>query len=275
MDLPDEPRLRWIISQAAALLERGAKPASGLVLPTPEFFPDRFDGTQRAIAALLERIVEHAGLAGTNVAPRRVAPGGEAPATSCGSGGCCGDATAGAALERVVRGDDGSYEVAIDLGEVRNPIVLTTTLARSAAWIFLTEADARAAAPDDPEALADLTAVLLGFGVLLANGSYIYRKGCGGVQVGSATAMTVDELAVALAIFCRLHDMLPRAARKHLDPTPAAYFDKANDWAASNAAVLKALATDPASLRGGDFAMQPARGWLGRLFGGGGTARVR
>ena len=61
MDLPAEPQLRWILSRTATLLEQGAEPVRGLVLPTGEFFPDRFDASPKAVATLMTRVQDHAG----------------------------------------------------------------------------------------------------------------------------------------------------------------------------------------------------------------------
>ncbi len=58
-----------------------------------------------------------------------------------------------------------------------------------------------------PAGLAiDLASVWLGFGVITCNGSYIYSKSCGGVRGASATSLPVEELALALAIHCKLHN---------------------------------------------------------------------
>jgi hypothetical protein len=276
MDLPAEPRLRWILSRTAAILELGVKPASGLVLPIEDFFPDRFDGTPRSVAALMTRIQGHAGRSDLKIVLALLTPEGEAQAVSCASGACGSSGAIDTRLDRVARRDDGSYGVALGTGEARNPVVLTTTLVRAVASIFLIETHAFAAAPEaEREPLTDLAAVLLGFGVLVANGSYIYMKGCGGVRVHSATALPVDEAALALGIFCRLHGLSARTARKHLDATPAAYFDKACAWAQSNAATMKTLGTKPAAVRAGEYALEPARSWLARALGLGRKGRER
>ena len=120
--------------------------------------------------------------------------------------------------------------------------MLTTALVRSVAHMFMNEAGAYdGIASRDREPLTDLAAVLLGFGVLATNGSHIYKKGCGGVMVHSATRMPVDELTVALAIFCKLHDVSERTAARHLELTPRSHFDEAWAFASSNAAVAAGL----------------------------------
>lgn len=286
MDLPAEPQLRWILSNTATLLELGAEPVRGLILPTGEFFPDRFDGTPKSVAALVTRIQAHAGLSDLKTELALVTPEGEAvtESCSCGTGGSCGTSgsccSSGAQVDgrinRLVRREDGSYLVTVGTGEGRSPVALTTVLVRAVASMFMTEADGYSGVPAlEREPLTDLAAVLLGFGVLMANGAYIYHKGCGGVQVTSATKMPVDELAVALGIFCRLFDVSERTAAKHLEVTPVEHFDEGYAWASSNASVMKLLRKNPDAVRAGQYTLSPARSWLARVLGMGGKKPAR
>ena len=267
MDLPSAPQLRWILSHVASLLELGAEPVRGLILPNGEFFPDRFDGSPGSVAALLERVQDHAGLAHLKVELAIVTPESEAQAASCSSGACGGEGKIEVKLDRVARREDGGYRVAIGAGEIRSPVALTTGMVRAAACMFMIEADAyRGTLDGDREALTDLAGVMLGFGVLLANGSYLYSKGCHGVEVRSATRMPVDELTVALGLFCRLFDVPERTAAKYLDVTPAEHFDEGYAWASSNAAVVRLLRARPDAVRAGEFSLSPARSWLSRAL---------
>lgn len=86
------------------------------------------------------------------------------------------------------------------------------------------------------------------------------------MNVAVATRMTVDEIGVALAVFCKLFEADPRVARGQLDPTPRAHFDEACVWADSNAKVIRLLADDPQSVAAGSYSLNEARGWLSRLF---------
>jgi hypothetical protein len=269
MDLPAETQLRWILRHTAALLELGAEPVRGLVLPNGEFFPDRFDGSPPAVAALMARIQGHAGLGDLPVELSILTPEGEEAAkVSCSSGACGGGGKVDFELERVVRRDDGSYAVAIGAGEIRSPVVLTTSMVRAVSCMFMTEADAyRGTLAVDREPLTDLAGVMLGFGVLLANGSYLYMKGCSGVSVHSATRMPVDEITVALGLFCRLFDVSERAAARHLELTPGEHFEEGYAWASSNASVVRLLRKSPDTVRAGDYALSPSRSWLARVLG--------
>jgi hypothetical protein len=267
MDLPAEPQLRWILGNTAMLLEQGAEPVRGLILPTGEFFPDRFDGSRGAVESFMLRMQEHAGLGDLKVELGVVAPEAEAQTVSCSSGACGGTGKIEARAD-VARRDDGVYRVALRAGDLKTPMMLATALVRSVSAMFLTEADAyRGVLDSDREALTDLTGTLLGFGVLVANGSYLYMKGCSGVAVHSATKMPVDEATVALALFCKLFDAPERTASKHLEPTQREHFDEAAAWASSNGAVVRLLRKDPAAVRAGDYKLSPARTWLARVLG--------
>src|SRR6185295_5343813 len=95
------------------------------------------------------------------------------------------------------------------------------------------------------------------------------------VQVQSATKMPVDEITVALGLFCRLFDVPERAAKKHLELTPAEHFDEGYAWASSNASVVRMLRASPEAVRAGEYTLSPARSWLARVLGVGAKRRPR
>jgi len=85
--------------------------------------------------------------------------------------------------------------------------------------------------------------------------------------VAVATHMTVDELSLALAMYCKMHGENPRVARRHLDATPKMHFDEAVVWAESNTKVINLVASDPATIGEGGYSLNQARGWFSRLIG--------
>ncbi len=269
MDLPAEPRIRWMLHRTAALLEQGAEPVRGIILPTEEYFPDVFDGSPQSVVALMKRIQTHAGLSDLNVELQFVTPEGEtASAGGCGSGACGPGGKIETRLDRVGRRKDGSYVISIGTGEVGHPVVLTTALVRAVASMFMTEADAyNDVRPEDREPATELAATMLGFGVLVANGSHVVVKGCGGSKVHSATKLTTDELTLALAVFCRSFGVDMRTAHKHLDSVPRESFDRAETWVRANGAVVRRLRDDPEGIRNDRFVLDQAEGWMSRIFG--------
>ena len=268
MELLGETQIRWTLRTTARLLSDGAEPVRGLVLPTGAFFPDAFDGSPKAVAALCARIQDHAGLADVPTEVKIAAPDGSVQKASCSSGACGGGGQVDTKLDRVSKRSDGTYVIGLAAGETRHPVALTTTLARAVALIFLVESGAiESTPPRDIEATVDLAAVLLGFGVLMANGSHIYQKGCGGVAVHSATKMSVEEIGTALALFCALHDVPDRVAQKHLTTTPLEAFDEGAVWCASNRKIVKMLRSDPVAIEEERYELGEARSWLARALG--------
>lgn len=266
MELPAEPRIRWMLHRTAALLEQGAEPVNGIILPTEEFFPDIFDATPKAVDALLKRIQAHAGLSDVDIELTFVTPEGET-AGGCSSGACGPGGKVETRLERVGRRKDGSYVITVGTGEVGHPVVLTTVLVRCVASVFMTEAEAyNSIKPADRESVTDLAAAMLGFGVLIANGSHVVVKGCGGAKTHSATRLTTHELTLALAIFCRSFGEDMRVAYKHLDPVPREHFNRAEAWVRTNAAVVRRLREDPQGIRDDAFVLDQTESWVSRVF---------
>lgn len=79
--------------------------------------------------------------------------------------------------------------------------------------------------------------------------------------------MVVDELTVALALFCKLHGVPYRTASRELDLTPRVHFDEGASWADSNAKVMLLMKSDPNAVKNGSFTLSEGRGWFSRLFG--------
>lgn len=149
-----------------------------MVLPTGEFFPDHFQRTEEGVARLLRRVVKLAGLSDLNIGLRVVVPEQDAlGGGGCSSGACGVGGGASAKVPRLTEEADG-WTVNVGQGEVGNPIVLTTGLIRAVAAIFMREMDLhRFFLGREAEGGVDLAGVLLGFGVILANGAHVYQKG--------------------------------------------------------------------------------------------------
>jgi hypothetical protein len=116
-------------------------------------------------------------------------------------------------------------------------------------------------------ATAEIAATLCGFGLLLLSGACVYTKSCGGLRAHQGTQLDVPSSAIALALFLRLHDVKPAAARRHLDTTQREAFDEALRWVDSKTALLEALRVHPESLADGVFPVEETKGIFARLFG--------
>jgi len=265
MDLPNDDALRWIVQSYASLraAHGEAIDAPELLLPTGEFFPDHFERDAKSVVALLKRMIGYAPIADdVPLEIRFVEPDGAGGGGGCGTG-ACGTGGRGAAPRDAITEADDRYVLDVDVSDVSDPAVLTTSLARAIGALVLHEADD---VPEDIGAMSEIVAAACGYGVLLHNGSYVYGKSCGGARVHQATHLSVAEHAVVLALFCRLHGVKPGVARGHLGTTQREAFDEAVAWCDSNEAIVDALRDRPAVLEEGLFTIEPVRGVFGRLF---------
>jgi hypothetical protein len=244
----------------------------GLVSPTPEFFPERPDGSPRPLPALFRRTLEHAGLADVSVEVSLQVPeddglgGGGCASGACGPGGASAGGGSGDAPLLARQGS--GYAVALPVALAASPPLLGAHLARMVAAIFLHEADAfRSLDRREADGAVDVAAVLLGFGVILSNGSHVVSKGCGGIRVARGTSLPVEEVGVALALFANLFGTDARDVRRHLEPTQKEAFDEAAAWVRANESVVRMLRQSPDAIATDAYRLRPARGWLARTLG--------
>jgi hypothetical protein len=258
MDLPSDDSLRWLVSTYARLRARYGEAigAPVAVQPTGEFFPDEFKLDAPSIERLLRRMIRYSpvaddlGLELVFVAPEEGGAGGGCGSSACGAGG-------GRSVLRSVQELDDGYRVLVPAADVRNPELLTTSLARAVGALVLAEAGEEVDAGED-----ELAAVACGFGVLLANGAAVWAKSCGGLRMAQATSLSVEELTVALALFLAVHGQ--RMPRAHLGATQREALDLATAWVESNPLLVETLRDRPAALEKGLFDLEPVRGLLGR-----------
>ncbi len=270
MELPNNEVRRGLVSAYAYLLDRLEVSASGsdvrpIVLPNGEFFPDVFTGDEASVQRMLDRLLEHAGLSDMAVVARFW---GEPEDASCGTGACGSCAPAQAEPEKVERLVDAGehWQINVLPPEVGQPVVLSSALCRAVALAVLREADAP---PQDlPLDLAvDLTAVALGYGVLLLEGSHIYRKSCGGPSVARSTLLGPIEVALVLALSAAVRGQSLRKVPKLLSPTQQEALAEASAWADSNPALVQALRAHPERIARGEFELKEPSSWLGRWLG--------
>ena len=278
MDLPANDACRELVRRYARVLdtfaaELGERP---MVLPNSDFFPDAFRADEASVLRLVKRLCKHAGMSDIPIGVRLVATGEGAAAGGCGTGACstgsCGPATGEGEPEqpvaRVAEAAEGWLLSVYDV-ELAHPSLLTTRLVRALAGVFLAETSSSQAAVEPPLGVSiDLTAVALGFGALMLEGSHVYQKGCGGPSVAQLTTLSVSELAVAFALFIERGDHKARAALRELSATQQELVSKACAWARSNRTPLALLRTAPAQLIDSPLEFSQARPWLARLIEG-------
>ena len=266
MDLPNNEVRRGLVAAYAQVVEslKLLETERALVLPNGEFFPDVFTGDEPSVQRLLDRLLEHAGLADMAIVARfwgEAEPG-------CGTGACgsCGPTQAEPEqVERLLDAGD-HWQVNILPTEVAQPVALSSALCRAVALAALREAD-EPPANLELDLAVDLTAIALGYGVLLLEGSHIYKKSCGGPSIARSTALGPTEVALVLALSAAVSEQPLRKVSKHLSPTQSEAFAEATAWADSNGALVQALSADPARIARGEFELKEPSSWLGRWLG--------
>jgi hypothetical protein len=244
-----------------------------LVLPNGEFFPDRFTGDAPSVERLAARIQGYAGLEDvqveTRVSGELALEGGGCGTGGCGTGSCATpSAGSGESEARLERTADG-YLVRVPAAELAHPIVLTARLATSFGAISLLERHPSGATLVADPAEAELAAVALGFGVLLLEASYMYKKSCGGPSVSSGTALSCQELAVLFALSVAREQHSLRAALGELGTTQRVVVKDAAALVAECPGLVKLLRENPARAAHGEFKLRDGRSLWSRLFGGG------
>ena len=270
MELPPEAVQRALVQRYARILSRfdrelGKRP---LVLPTSKYFPDEFTGDVKSLGRLVSRMREHAGMTDIPVRTQVVKDeSADGPAGGCGSGACAKPSSADAQIERVV--DEGTgWRLNVPERELGHPVVLTTNVARALSLIFLLEARDEEQPLDEPlDVTLDLTAIALGFGALLLEGSYIYSKSCGGPSVARVTRLGCPELVLPFALFAARAGHSLRPALRELSTTQRALLDEARGLVDSNSELVTALRADPDRVARGDFRLDESRPWLLRVLG--------
>ncbi len=234
-----------------------------LVEPNGDYFPDEFSLDPAGVDRVLRRMLTYAPLSDDlHVELGFVEPEGEAGGGGCGSGACGTGGTKEIARGNAVETRDG-YGVIVNVVDAGEPTLLTTSLARSVGRLVLFEADEEIDARDEG-ALAELTAVACGFGVLLLEGACVYKKGCGGMRRHQGTFLSVEELAFALALFVRATEKKAGVAKRHLSVTQREAFDAALDWVDGQPKLVRTLREAPESLADGVFELEARKGLLSR-----------
>lgn len=239
-----EDRFEWLTRQFGlhVLLE---KP---VVLPTAEFFPDRWDGTQSAVDRMFARVCEYMNVNRRSVELRIFDD--RSPSAAMSQGFAAGtwqgkDRSWNASLTGTPGAprvdDDGPGRntprnrsiVRLERSTLDRPSDLVGTMAHELAHQRLLGEGRSQAHAFDNELLTDLTAVYHGFGVFLANNP---RKSTGdldywpGTQLRRPEYLSEPMLAYAMAHIAWFRDEPKPAWAKHLRWAPRAAFKAAHRY---------------------------------------------
>jgi hypothetical protein len=165
-----EERLAWLRD------EFGADDLYGgtMILPTPEFFPDSYDGSRDSVFALYDRVCDYMGVDRGLLRLEFLRPAANPLFLVNDGGEALPTEAAGWYMGDVIR---------VNENEMTDPVWLIGTLAHELAHQRLLGEDRIPSDVHDNELLTDLTTVFKGMGIFLANsprhwdGNYTYWPG--------------------------------------------------------------------------------------------------
>lgn len=160
-----EERLEWLATE----FDDNAFNGRPVVLPTPEFFPDPFDGSKKAVRKMLDRVCGYMDVVPDLVSLKMVLNAGK-----IGLVNEHGDAMPDAA--GTYQESDRKFIISIEKSDLDRPMDLVGTIAHELAHVRLMGENRILSDAYDNELLTDLTVVHFGLGLFLANVPRNYRS---------------------------------------------------------------------------------------------------
>lgn len=232
LPIAEEERL-WVdrsFLRLAALLGPGRMMEAEVIQPMPEYFPDRYDGSDESVAAMLLRVATRMMVNperlvlelfdDTHKVTSRLVPFGGSKSSA--PGGLYAEVT------------DDKMIIAVNRSKLGDPMSLVAVLAHEVGHAILL--GSRLVDRDEPdmEPLNDLLTVFLGFGIFNANASFQFRQHTSydrqGWSMNRLGYLPEQVFGYALARFAYERGE-PRAPwAKHLSTNIAAYFRQSMAW---------------------------------------------
>jgi hypothetical protein len=212
-----EQRMRWLAAEFG--LERAR--TAPVILPTPEFFPDAYNGTEADGNVVFERVCRYMGI---SPGPLRLEYyTGHRPLPVDGF-----QTQEGAA--GLYEGTTWGTRVQVDAAALQDPLMLVATVAHELGHVLLLGQGRISPEEPDHEPLTDLLTVFLGLGVFTAN----TRVRSGASHSGTTETWSIQRLGYmsqemtgyALALFARIREEENPAWARHLCLDVRTYFKK-------------------------------------------------
>ena len=281
MPLVPEETIRALVSSYASLVDRAGEFVDGhLVEPDKKHFPDEYKGDLESVQGFFKRMLSYSALdEETSYELQFIEQQASEDGSSkggCSSGGCSTGAGKAGPNLMIERDASGHYSLGVNVADASDSMVLATSYARLLGAMTLEEAGGlakglgprRVAAPDATTlgVESEIAAIFSGFGILLAEGSCVYSKSCGGLKSHQATFLSVDEIALLLSVYVRQHGLSPSVVRKYLSTTQSESFAEALAWVDSNPKLMRSLANAPQSVASGFFEIEGKKGLFYRIL---------
>jgi len=233
-----EERALWLYEHFL-WLER-TLPAKGgdfthrMILPTKEFFPDRFHQDHQSAVVVFDRVKALMGIQEWRCSLEPQVPGNREVNDRLASSGVLGSQSSNDAAGTFSIPEDG---VVITYAPhlLKNPVALVATMAHELChYLLATVKEEPPATWSELEPLTDLCAVAEGFGVFLANSAFQFSQWSSSDQHGWGFErlgyLSEEELGFATAVFCVRNGIDAGIAARTLKPNPREVYCDALDF---------------------------------------------
>jgi hypothetical protein len=174
LPVSDEQK-QWIdksFLRLAILLKTAGQPKNAIMLPTPEHFPDPYDGSEEALQKMFRRVASRMDVNADEIEvmlfvshdriTRKLVPF------------YSGSSSGAAGLYH--HDPNAPAQISVDEGLLKDPAGLVAVLAHELGHIILLRPGLISREEPDMEPLTDLLTVFLGFGVFTANAAFQFRQ---------------------------------------------------------------------------------------------------
>ena len=185
-----------------------------IILPTPQFFPDPYDGSQQAVCAMLDRVCDYMGVAPNLVELEMIADAGKNIWLVNESGQYLPPHPAGTYSEGKEK-----FRIRVHESGLDNAVGLVGTMAHELAHVLLLGESRISRDAFDNELLTDLTVVFHGLGIFLANTPRVWDSQYGqwpGTSLKKPKYMTPPMFGYALGHLAWFREERKPPWAKHL-----------------------------------------------------------
>ncbi|WP_329106459.1 hypothetical protein OG792_01040 [Micromonospora sp. NBC_01699] len=212
-----EDSLDWLVGEFGAKVLRRS-----VVLPTPEFFPDTYAGTEADVRRVIGSLCRRTGVDPDRLEIEFFDDGLDAELLS--SLPSLAGSWSGAAGHYQPRGD--RAVISINSAETGDLTSLVATVAHELGHVLLLGEQRIAPERRDSEPLTDLLTVFFGYGVFSANAAFEFSSHGSGWRARRTGYLTEPMFGYALAAYAWLRGESDPAWARHLDTNPRTYFKK-------------------------------------------------
>ncbi len=152
-----EKRFSWLVNEFGCQRLRD----NPLILPTIDFFPSQYEGTEDEIEEILKRVAKYMGLSPDTLRLKFYYDHRQ-PIEGMGYSQTMG----------LYEENDGVYDIWLEVTHIADPLCVVSTLAHEVGHVILLGQNRISAEEEDHEDLTDLLTVFLGIGIFRANDAF-------------------------------------------------------------------------------------------------------